>query len=367
MSWTTTDPRGRASISAARARTRGWMMTCSRARRFVSSANTRARRAGRSESSRRQHLRTERGDDLGQSVGPRRDLLAGQQVGVDHDGAAGSANIWRRCSCLRPGHRSGHAHVSSSHPPGQGRWQGCDAVDRCRGLLRSPAPAGYLLDLGDVAARAAGCFRSPLDPRLTHRRRADPRGTPPGPGRRGRRPCWRPWRAPRMRGLRVPARARTSGTTDPRPKGVASGLLPSGRRRGSVARGAACGDSRASRREPRARPAAPPLGPLRFAMGTLLAGGPIVVPGPFDPAAVTRRDRRERPTTMFCVPAHLQRLFAHWDESGSRTCPRSAWWRTRERRARGRRDRSSFPGRVDVGGSTAPPRDSSRPAAARSG
>ncbi len=56
--------------------------------------------------------------------------------------------------------------------------------------------------------------------------------------------------------------------------------------------------------------------PLRFAMGTLLAGGRIVIPGPFDPAAATAAIERERPTTMFCVPTHLQRLFAHWDEHG---------------------------------------------------
>jgi len=56
--------------------------------------------------------------------------------------------------------------------------------------------------------------------------------------------------------------------------------------------------------------------PLRFATGTVLAGGRVVVPGRFDPAAVTAAIRRERPTTMFCVPTHLQRLFAHWDESG---------------------------------------------------
>lgn len=56
--------------------------------------------------------------------------------------------------------------------------------------------------------------------------------------------------------------------------------------------------------------------PLRFAMGTLLAGGRIVVPGRFDPARVTAAIEAERPTTMFCVPTHLQRLFAHWDEVG---------------------------------------------------
>jgi len=56
--------------------------------------------------------------------------------------------------------------------------------------------------------------------------------------------------------------------------------------------------------------------PLRFAMGTLLAGGTIVVPGAFDVEAITRAIQVERPTTMFCVPAHLQRLFTHWDEVG---------------------------------------------------
>jgi long-chain acyl-CoA synthetase len=57
--------------------------------------------------------------------------------------------------------------------------------------------------------------------------------------------------------------------------------------------------------------------PLRFAMGTALAGGRVVVPGPFDPARLTKAIERERPTSMFCVPTHLQRLFAHWDEAGT--------------------------------------------------
>ena len=62
--------------------------------------------------------------------------------------------------------------------------------------------------------------------------------------------------------------------------------------------------------------------PLRFAMGTVLAGGRVAgfaddgsQPG-FDVEHLTRVIERERPTTMFCVPAHLQRLFAHWDEAG---------------------------------------------------
>lgn len=56
--------------------------------------------------------------------------------------------------------------------------------------------------------------------------------------------------------------------------------------------------------------------PLRFALGTRLAGGRIVIPGQFDPAVVTAAIERERPTTMFCVPTHLQRLISHWDEVG---------------------------------------------------
>jgi long-chain acyl-CoA synthetase len=57
--------------------------------------------------------------------------------------------------------------------------------------------------------------------------------------------------------------------------------------------------------------------PLRFAMGSTLAGGRVVIPGQFDPVAVTAAIERERPTSMFCVPTHLQRLFAHWDEAGT--------------------------------------------------
>ncbi|WP_346386011.1 AMP-binding protein [Nocardioides sp.] len=57
--------------------------------------------------------------------------------------------------------------------------------------------------------------------------------------------------------------------------------------------------------------------PLRFAMGTTLAGGRVVMPGPFDPETVTAAIEAERPTTMFCVPTHLQRLFAHWDRVGT--------------------------------------------------
>ena len=114
---------------------------------------------------------------------------------------------------------------------------------------------------------------------------------------------------PRARPMHV-----TSGTTGT-PKGVWSGLLSDESARELVAEerdlwGFAADDVNL---------VLSPIyhsAPLRFAMGTRLAGGRVVMPGPFDPAAVTAAIERERPTTMFCVPTHLQRLFAHWGEVG---------------------------------------------------
>lgn len=54
--------------------------------------------------------------------------------------------------------------------------------------------------------------------------------------------------------------------------------------------------------------------PLRFAMGTLLAGGAIAVLPKFEPDAFLDAVSTLRPTSMFCVPAHLQRLFGWIDE-----------------------------------------------------
>jgi len=62
--------------------------------------------------------------------------------------------------------------------------------------------------------------------------------------------------------------------------------------------------------------------PLRFATGTLLAGGRLVgLDGlgrqmGFDPGRITQLIETERPTSLFCVPTHLQRLFTHWDQHG---------------------------------------------------
>jgi acyl-CoA synthetase (AMP-forming)/AMP-acid ligase II len=50
--------------------------------------------------------------------------------------------------------------------------------------------------------------------------------------------------------------------------------------------------------------------PLRFAVHTLLAGGDVILPGPFDAARAAATITGLRPTTTFCVPTHLQRLLA---------------------------------------------------------
>ncbi len=53
--------------------------------------------------------------------------------------------------------------------------------------------------------------------------------------------------------------------------------------------------------------------PLRFAIHTLLAGGEVLLPGPFDVERAARTISELRPTTTFCVPTHLQRLLARED------------------------------------------------------
>lgn len=106
----------------------------------------------------------------------------------------------------------------------------------------------------------------------------------------------------------------TSGTTG-RPKGVWSGVLSDEHAAALVAEerelwGFAPGDVNL---------VVSPIyhsAPLRFAMGTLLAGGSVAVLPAFDAEAFLSAVEDVRPTTMFCVPAHLQRLFAHVDEHG---------------------------------------------------
>jgi acyl-CoA synthetase (AMP-forming)/AMP-acid ligase II len=101
----------------------------------------------------------------------------------------------------------------------------------------------------------------------------------------------------------------TSGTTG-RPKGVWSGLLDE---QDAVA--LQVDESEVWQFEPTdVMVVCSPLyhsAPLRFSLGTLLAGGEVLVLERFDADAVARVIAEERPTLTFMVPAHLQRLFAH--------------------------------------------------------
>ncbi len=186
-----------------------------------------------------------------------------------------------------------------------------------RVLLLPPGSAAYV-DLV-ISLLSAGIFPVPLDPRLTEHELAgivedvDPRLVVDSPDLLASMVEHTPERfrlgLPLGRPMHV-----TSGTTG-RPKPVDSGTL-------AVAEAEAL---LAEERELWGFTATDvnlvisPLhhsAPLRFAMGTLLAGGRLVVPGAFDAARVTDAIVTERPNTMFCVPAHLQRLFAHWDDVG---------------------------------------------------
>jgi len=170
-----------------------------------------------------------------------------------------------------------------------------------------------------VALLARGVVPVPLDPRLTEREQAailedvEPALVLRSPGEvadlLGRQPPESRRGLPLARPMHV-----TSGTTG-RPKGVWSGVLEEPAARALLAEerdlwGFADSDVHL---------VLSPLyhsAPLRFSAGTMLAGGEVVVPGPFDPVTVTAAIVTHRPTTMFCVPTHLQRLFAHWDEAG---------------------------------------------------
>jgi long-chain acyl-CoA synthetase len=186
-----------------------------------------------------------------------------------------------------------------------------------RVALLVPGSLAYL-DLV-MSLLAAGVFPIPLDPRLTaYERERILAGLCPDlvvdtPAQLDTLLRHTPERfrgaTPRARPMHV-----TSGTTGT-PKGVDSGLLTERQAAALVAEERDLWGFRATD----VNLVLSPLhhsAPLRFAMGTLLAGGSVVVPGPFDPAAVTAAIARDRPTTMFCVPTHLQRLFAHWDEVG---------------------------------------------------
>jgi long-chain acyl-CoA synthetase len=171
-----------------------------------------------------------------------------------------------------------------------------------------------------ITLLAAGIVPVPLDPRLTARERdailadVEPRlvveTTDQVAAMLAHAPAETRLGLPLARPMHL-----TSGTTGA-PKGVWSGILDPSAARALLAEeqdlwGFEAGDTHL---------VLSPLhhsAPLRFAMGTLLAGGDVVAPGGFDPAAVTDAIVRHRPTTMFCVPTHLQRLFRRWDEVGT--------------------------------------------------
>ena len=182
-------------------------------------------------------------------------------------------------------------------------------------LLVSPSPAYLDVVIGLLAA---GVVPIPLDPRLTaYERERILSGLSPtlqvttaeelaelreaNPDHRG---------LPRARPMHC-----TSGTTGT-PKGVWSGLLSQPQAAALVAEERSlwgfCDTDVNLVLSPLYHSA-----PLRFAMGTALAGGRVVLPGQFDPALVTSAIEEHRPTSMFCLPTHLQRLFAHWDEAGT--------------------------------------------------
>ena len=180
-----------------------------------------------------------------------------------------------------------------------------------RVALLVPGSARYVDVVLSLLVR--GIIPIPLDPRLTEAERSgvladlDPALVVTEPA--DLEPLalgWEPGQVPLTRPMHV-----TSGTTGA-PKGVYSGVLEQGAAAALLAEERSLwGFSSAD-----LNLVVSPLyhsAPLRFAIGTLLAGGRIVAPGAFDPAVLTTAITEHRPTSMFVVPAHLQRLFAHWD------------------------------------------------------
>lgn len=182
-----------------------------------------------------------------------------------------------------------------------------------RVALAVPGSESYVRAV--IGLLAAGVIPIPLDPKLTDSERQDlfedlaPAAVVASSSEIEAIAATYPLGLPLARPMHV-----TSGTTG-RPKGVWSGLLTPEDAAALVAEerdlwGFSSDDVNL---------VLSPLhhsAPLRFAVGTILAGGRVLVPGPFDVVALTEAIASERPTTMFCVPAHLQRLFAHWDQVG---------------------------------------------------
>jgi len=181
-----------------------------------------------------------------------------------------------------------------------------------RVALLVPGSHAYLEAV--LALLERGVFPIPLDPRLTEHERhrvLAPLRPVLVVTDEADLPALGTWEGGLPRGRPMHCTSGTTGT----PKGVDSGLLPKSDAAALVAEerdlwGFAADDVNL---------VLSPLhhsAPLRFATGTRVAGGRVVLPGPFDAATVTAAIATERPTTMFCVPTHLQRLFAHWEDAG---------------------------------------------------
>ncbi|GAC1341159.1 MAG: acyl-CoA synthetase [Candidatus Dormibacteria bacterium] len=99
----------------------------------------------------------------------------------------------------------------------------------------------------------------------------------------------------------------TSGTTGRR-KGVWSGMLTQADATALLAEERQLWDFRASDRHLVVSPLHHSA-PLRFATGTLLAGGEVAVLERFTAEAALSALTQVRPSSLFCTPAHLQRLF----------------------------------------------------------
>jgi long-chain acyl-CoA synthetase len=187
-------------------------------------------------------------------------------------------------------------------------------VDGDRVVLAVPGSASYVSVV--LGAARSGIVPVPLDPRLTtHERDAIVADVSPGlvvDDEAGLAALLNGAEtsldaAPRCRPMHF-----TSGTTG-RPKGVWSGMLEPADAGALVTEERDLWGFAADDLDLVVSPIYHSA-PLRFATGTILAGGSIAVLPHFDPAAFVTAVEQLRPTTMFCVPAHLQRLFAHLDE-----------------------------------------------------
>lgn len=216
---------------------------------------------------------------------------------------------------IAPLHTAADSEEAQRRIAGALAARGCGEGDRV--VLSLPGSATYVDAV--IAATRTGVVPVPLDPRLTDHERDrivddvepalvlrstdDLTGLLDGP-----EADLSDW--PRCRPMHF-----TSGTTG-RPKGVWSGLLSDEHAESLALEERALWGFAADDVDLVVSPVYHSA-PLRFATGTLLAGGSIAVLPAFDPADLVEAIHAVSPTSMFCVPAHLQRLFAHLDDGAT--------------------------------------------------